>query len=63
MIGTRRQIELAHRRPLQTLTIILQLARLPYLPRAQIRVTDDILLRYVKKGIGSLPYGNVRGVR
>jgi cation transport ATPase len=27
------------------------------------RGTDDILLRYMKKGIGSLPHGNVRGVR
>jgi hypothetical protein len=32
MIGTRRQIELRHRHPHQTLTFILPLAKLPYLP-------------------------------
>ena len=42
MISTRRQIELSHRRPHQTLTLTLQLTRLPYLPDAHVGVGDDI---------------------
>jgi hypothetical protein len=40
--GTRRQIHLARRHPHQTLTIILQFAKLPYLPNAHISVRNDI---------------------
>jgi len=32
MIGTRQKLELSHRRPHQALTLVLQLAKLPYLP-------------------------------
>jgi hypothetical protein len=54
MIGTRRQIELRHRHPYQTLIIrqaqydafILQFARLLYLPEAHIRIAD-----YVRRAV------------
>jgi len=42
MIGTCRQVELTDRHPHQTLTFVLQLAKLPYLPGAHIGVTDDV---------------------
>ena len=42
MVGARRQVELSHRRPHQTLTLILQLTKLPYLPDAHVGVGDDI---------------------
>ena len=42
VICTRRQIELTHRHPRQTLTLILQLAKLPYLSDAHIGVADDV---------------------
>jgi len=42
MIGSRRQIELRHRRPHQTLTLLLQPAKLPDLPHAHIRITDNV---------------------
>jgi hypothetical protein len=42
MIGTRRQVELAHCRPHQTLTFILQLAKLPDLGNPHVRVADDV---------------------
>jgi hypothetical protein len=50
MIGARRQIELGHRRPHQTLTLLpstllrtsLQPAKLPYLPQTHIRITDNV---------------------
>ena len=41
MICTRRQIELTHRYPHQTLTFVLQLAKLPNLPDAHIRIAED----------------------
>jgi len=42
MISPGRQIHLTHRRSHQTLTLILQLAKLPYLPDMHIRVTNNI---------------------
>jgi penicillin V acylase-like amidase (Ntn superfamily) len=42
MISPRRQIELRHRGPHQALTLILQLAKLPYLPHAHVGVTEKI---------------------
>jgi hypothetical protein len=41
MIAPRRQIELAHRRPHQTLTFVLQFAELPDLPNPHIRIAED----------------------
>ena len=41
MISTRGQIQLTHRRSHQTLTFILQLAKLPYLPNTNIRIGKD----------------------
>jgi hypothetical protein len=42
MISPRRQVHLTHRRPHQTLTFVLQLAKLPYLPNAHIRVAYNV---------------------
>ncbi len=42
VISARREIELRHRRPHQSLTLVLQPAKPPYLPDAHIRVGDDI---------------------
>ncbi len=42
MIAARRQIELRHGRPHQALTLVLQPAKLPYLPDAHIGVANDI---------------------
>jgi len=42
MMGTLRQIELTHRRPHQTLTFILQLAKLPDLSDAHIGIANNI---------------------
>jgi hypothetical protein len=42
MIGSRRQIELSHRRAYQMLTIVLQLAKLPYLSDAHIGIANDV---------------------
>lgn len=50
MIGARRQVELAHRCPHQTLTFGLEIAKLPYLPDTHVGVAEDI-------GIGRLGIG------
>ena len=42
VIGSCRQIVLRHRRPHQTLTFILQLAKLPDLPDTHICITNDL---------------------
>jgi hypothetical protein len=42
MIGTRRQIELHHRRMHQALALLLQLAEVPHLPNAHIRIRDNV---------------------
>ena len=48
VLGSRREVHLAHRRPHQALTFILQLAKLTYLPHSHIGVTDNIGLRIGK---------------
>ena len=42
MIRSCRQIHLTHRRPHQTLTFVLQLAKLPYLPDTHVGIADDV---------------------
>jgi len=44
MVGSCRQVELTHRGSHQTLTFILQLAKLPYLPYAHVRIAKDRML-------------------
>ena len=51
MIGMCGQIELRHRRPDQTLTFILQLTKLPYLPHTHIGVTDTIRLTVFREAL------------
>ena len=42
MISTRRQIELCHCRAHQTLPLILQLVKLPFLPDTHVGIADDV---------------------
>ena len=63
MIGTRQQIELTHRRSHQTLTFVLQFAKLPYLSDAHIGIADDLravtgesLLLNISRGLYSGAY-------
>jgi len=41
IIGRRRHIELTHRRTHQVLILVLQIAKLPYVPNTYIRVAKD----------------------
>lgn len=57
VIGSRRQIHLIHSCTHQALTLVLQPAKLPYLPDAHIRVADDIGFAIRKPLVLNIPRG------
>ena len=51
-----RKIQLRHRRPHQALTIIPQLAKLPYFPDTYVRIADDVRTN-LNVDINAVQYG------